>query len=619
MVRTLAGWGEARGHCERFRELQVSGALCLITICAQAAFANTDNIPNRQAGINLLRQSTQRFWNHRVEFQVNGFAYPGYATHCAVDPGEGFWGDEAGSHCDSPLWDFQNSDGAAGALMAFLHSYSATGDKAQLRRAEAIGDTLLYVQQQLDGGWFQDGAVIDGQYRNVGVWGAWGNRRHADGDLQNWFTLDDFTSQSCAMALLRLYQVGGEPRFLDGARIFGDKLANLRHETWNGSQPYANGGLPQALPLYEAFTTGYQGNQDPRNPDGPYQPHKTLNDGVMSACIIFLMELYEETNSQSYLNAVRLNVDYLLTRFEANGARGWSQQYHWLTDRPAWGRGKEPPSYVTCETDVVTALLLWRQRETNTMRRLRIELNISNYLYWLRDEAQHPEADQVWRYYNYNPLGGQINAPMFAADYNCWVGAQYENNAAGGQPYRGRWDLVWATRLQGTGNGFDFSRAAQYLEGAEDLPLDVRNVRWSPTPELPDALYISDTNVNGQARRKLQTSATVFRIYALSRTLSTLGGNVTDSDGDGYPDVVETQEGSDPLDSESVPLTAIGDVNCDGIVSVSDIQPFVQVLTNPSSYELNFPNCNLLNADVDQNGEANVNDIAAFISLLVGK
>lgn len=62
----------------------------------------------------------------------------------------------------------------------------------------------------------------------------------------------------------------------------------------------------------------------------------------------------------------------------------------------------------------------------------------------------------------------------------------------------------------------------------------------------------------------------------------------------------------------------VGDMNCDGVVSVSDIGPFVLALTNPAGYIAAFPNCCLEAADVNCDGFVTVGDIGPFVQLLTG-
>ncbi|MDX2198531.1 MAG: alpha/beta fold hydrolase [Phycisphaerae bacterium] len=64
------------------------------------------------------------------------------------------------------------------------------------------------------------------------------------------------------------------------------------------------------------------------------------------------------------------------------------------------------------------------------------------------------------------------------------------------------------------------------------------------------------------------------------------------------------------------PIDVLGDLNCDGLVSVGDISGFVLALTNPTQYRLQFPGCDALLADMNQDGVVSVGDIAGFVALL---
>ncbi|MDX2199207.1 MAG: hypothetical protein SF069_09585 [Phycisphaerae bacterium] len=63
----------------------------------------------------------------------------------------------------------------------------------------------------------------------------------------------------------------------------------------------------------------------------------------------------------------------------------------------------------------------------------------------------------------------------------------------------------------------------------------------------------------------------------------------------------------------------LGDMNCDGIVSVGDIAGFVLALTDPAGYAATFPDCDINNADVNGDAVVSVGDIAGFVALLVGR
>ncbi len=57
-------------------------------------------------------------------------------------------------------------------------------------------------------------------------------------------------------------------------------------------------------------------------------------------------------------------------------------------------------------------------------------------------------------------------------------------------------------------------------------------------------------------------------------------------------------------------------MNCDGLTSLTDINPFVLALTSPAGYEASYPTCSLCNADINQDGLVDFRDINPFVRLL---
>ncbi|MBK8915942.1 MAG: hypothetical protein IPM64_15340 [Phycisphaerales bacterium] len=60
----------------------------------------------------------------------------------------------------------------------------------------------------------------------------------------------------------------------------------------------------------------------------------------------------------------------------------------------------------------------------------------------------------------------------------------------------------------------------------------------------------------------------------------------------------------------------IGDMDCNGVFTNFDIDPFVLALTEPEAYHLAFPCCDLLNGDIDGNGAFTNFDLDPFVELL---
>ena len=82
-----------------------------------------------------------------------------------------------------------------------------------------------------------------------------------------------------------------------------------------------------------------------------------------------------------------------------------------------------------------------------------------------------------------------------------------------------------------------------------------------------------------------------------------------DLNGDGWLDELDMD-----LFAHSLPRP--GDMNCDGVVSFVDINPFVLALTGRAAYEAQFSQCRWLNADANGDGMVNFADINPFVALL---
>ncbi|MBN2445753.1 MAG: hypothetical protein JXO22_03455, partial [Phycisphaerae bacterium] len=61
-----------------------------------------------------------------------------------------------------------------------------------------------------------------------------------------------------------------------------------------------------------------------------------------------------------------------------------------------------------------------------------------------------------------------------------------------------------------------------------------------------------------------------------------------------------------------------GDLNCDTVADIFDIDAFVLVLADSAEYSQQFPDCEAINADCDEDGIADIFDIDAFVALIVG-
>jgi hypothetical protein len=57
-------------------------------------------------------------------------------------------------------------------------------------------------------------------------------------------------------------------------------------------------------------------------------------------------------------------------------------------------------------------------------------------------------------------------------------------------------------------------------------------------------------------------------------------------------------------------------MDCDGLVDFADINPFVLALTDPNGYGQTFPDCDLMNADINGDEVVDFGDINPFVDLL---
>jgi hypothetical protein len=72
---------------------------------------------------------------------------------------------------------------------------------------------------------------------------------------------------------------------------------------------------------------------------------------------------------------------------------------------------------------------------------------------------------------------------------------------------------------------------------------------------------------------------------------------------------------SDPL-TVVIAAAMLGDLNCDAVVTLDDIDPFVLALSGQAAYEAEYPKCNWFNADCNADGVVNFDDIDPFVAIL---
>lgn len=413
-------------------------------------------------------------WGKRVTMRdAQGIDRVGFAAGREVTGAPRYAG-EAGSYTnaaiDEPLWCFQAGDGIAGVVHTLCEAHRVLKRPQYLAQAKALGETLLYVQHELGSGWFfQDGAIIGGRYQNAAIWGAaTGSRRRADAELQGIGTADDLTTFACVEALYRLFLETNEIRFLRGALMAFEAMDQLYR-----SEPAYRGAVPQILPIDLARRTKMNQAQDIRNPDGlGYPSAGTLNDLVHTGAMIMAIRMQRDLPAA--LSTMPMLLTKRLLAYQIHSHTGlFAQAYDVMTNRgraarhnePGWADGCEV--MVTCETGVIPALALAAERIPMELTRMQCRLAIETYCRALqslpRPTPKTPtEPPMVWRYYIQHPRKGW--QPVFAKDYQVWVGAEFEGNASGGQPWRGTFDLHHANILMRDGRISDAELKAYAAE-----------------------------------------------------------------------------------------------------------------------------------------------------------
>ena len=89
---------------------------------------------------------------------------------------------------------------------------------------------------------------------------------------------------------------------------------------------------------------------------------------------------------------------------------------------------------------------------------------------------------------------------------------------------------------------------------------------------------------------------------------------VAKADAGGYDVMVTDTCGT--VTSSAVTLWLAGDLNCDGLVDFSDINPFVLLLSCRSCYTAQYPNCPYQTGDCNNDGQISFADINPFVAVL---
>ena len=220
---------------------------------------------------------------------------------------------------------------AVGHLM--IDAYHATNDEYYYECAKRIANTLIWGQLPC-GGWnymfdFDGEQSMKDWYSKIGKNG-WRLE-----EFQHYYgnaTFDDAGTIQAAKFLLRLYLEKYDPTYRESL----DKVIDLVLKS-----QYSIGGWPQRYPLM---------NNHPFLGKSDYTSFITLNDGVISENIDFLLQCYSALGLSNLKEPIMRAMNLMLLLQQGQPYAGWSDQYNVDDLNPAHGRSYEPRSINTGTT-----------------------------------------------------------------------------------------------------------------------------------------------------------------------------------------------------------------------------------------------------------------------------
>ncbi len=265
-------------------------------------------------------------------------------------------------------------------------------------------------------------------------------------------------------------------------------------------------------------------------------------------------------------------------------------------------------------------------------------IDVTNRIIELHNYGASDEALDGWRFCSHDEsLSRFYTSPAGLNGITLMAGASLfihqNNDAPGGDPSRINASAVGSMRPIDAGPFglqiyfapvvfFDGNTIADHLQwsigGAGDGIADERNDEavgggvWNGFDN-----WISTAADTGYIRLNDTTGATLHG----PKNYSALAA-MPDCNENGVDDFFEIADGSEkdvnengiPDSCESLP----GDMNCDGAVSVGDINGFVLAITDAAAYAAMFPDCNIDNADCSGDDTVSVGDINCFVALVTG-
>lgn len=150
----------------------------------------------------------------------------------------------------------------------------------------------------------------------------------------------------------------------------------------------------------------------------------------------------------------------------------------------------------------------------------------------------------------------------------------------------------------------------------------------SPHPLAPSIISVSTSSPLGyglsfgSAGTRPGCSVAPFAVCAFNPTIKEVYLDGVDCNANGMDDTIDlaNDEALDAnlngvLDSCEV-VSNTGDVNCDGLINILDVDAFILGLLDPAMYAMVYPECPASRADTNNDGQNDGRDVAAFVALI---
>lgn len=152
-------------------------------------------------------------------------------------------------------------------------------------------------------------------------------------------------------------------------------------------------------------------------------------------------------------------------------------------------------------------------------------------------------------------------------------------------------------------------------------------VSAAPHPLAPSLITVTTTSPLGygisfgSAGTTPSCSVAPYALCAFNPTITEVFLDGVDCNNNGMDDVLEIAN-DELLDAnnngvlDSCEVMTTGDLNCDGLVNVLDIQPFILAVIDPATHALLYPECPQIRADINGDGQIDGRDVKPFVTLI---